>query len=189
MLVRSSPGRRRGEECASRWPTTQPRQQARTARRTCSVGGWPILRGKKRMRAAHFTGLERGGHGLLKPVPSACRDVGAVEPWPTAWGGTHLALAHTTTTPTSPHCAARVLCGRSVDSYGSREEKDAGRALKDSNAVATTFGNPCRRIATVPSRRDLAHSVGRNAHRVGPHHNHANKPALRSARALWAVGR
>ena len=51
---------------------------------------------------------------VRRPAPLACRDVGGVEPRPTAWGGARPALGHNTTTP-SPNCVACVLCGRSSD--------------------------------------------------------------------------
>ena len=55
-------------------------------------------------------------------------------------------LAHNTTTP-SPHCAARVLSGRSADT--ARGKKRAGRAPRKSNAVATAARRPCRRSIAV----------------------------------------
>ena len=51
VLVRSSPGRRRGKERAPRWPTTQPRQ-VRTARHASSEDGRPIFHEAKSARAA-----------------------------------------------------------------------------------------------------------------------------------------
>ena len=65
--------------------TTQPRQ-VRTSRfvprAPWAVG--PCVTERK-ARGPRATGFERGVLELLKPVPSACRCVGAVEPRPTRW--------------------------------------------------------------------------------------------------------
>ena len=105
VLVRWSPGRRRGEERSPRWATTQP-CQVHTSRRACSVGNRLIFHGTKCAWADNYY--------ISSPVPPTCREVGAVEPRPTAWGGERPALGHITTTQ-SLHCEARVLRGWSAD--------------------------------------------------------------------------
>ena len=62
VLVRSSPGRQRGEECAPRWPTTQPRQvRAAPARAPWAVGRISTGRearalcGCTALKSAHWT--------------------------------------------------------------------------------------------------------------------------------------
>ena len=56
VLMHPSPGRRRGDECAPSWATTQPRR-ARTTWRACFVGDRPILHGAK-ARGPHATGFQ-----------------------------------------------------------------------------------------------------------------------------------
>ena len=120
VLVHSSLSRWLGEERASRWATTQPRQ-VRTARRELRRQSadtpWDVK------RAGH-TELERAGHDIPKPVPPTCRGVAVVDSRPMARGGARVALVHNTTTP-SPHCAARApwAVGRF-----SATQKRAGRA-------------------------------------------------------------
>ena len=127
MLVRSSPGRRRGEERAPRWAITQPPRQMRTAGRGCSVDGRPMYRVAKSAWAVRH-GIKNGNQNRSNVVPPICRGVGSVKPRPTAWGGARPALGHNTTTP-SAHRGARMLRGWSVDI--SRYKKRAGRAPKD----------------------------------------------------------
>ena len=103
VLVRSSPGRRRGEKRAPRWPTTQPRQVCQRARAQWAVGRFSTGRKVRGMRATAF---ERNNQDLSNVVPLTCFSVCAVEPQPTAWGGACSALSRNTTTP-SPRCSAR----------------------------------------------------------------------------------
>ena len=95
------------------------------------------------------TGFACSDHEPSKPVPPTCRNVGAVVPWPTVWGGVRPALPYNTTTP-SPHCAAREVRGRSAD-YP-RGEKRAGRAKQNSHAAAANLPSPCRRPVAVLKR-------------------------------------
>ena len=67
----------------------------------------------RKARGSHATGVERGDRKLTKPLPPTSRGVGVVEPRSTARGEARPAFAHDTSTP-SPHCVARVLCGRLV---------------------------------------------------------------------------
>ena len=102
VLVRSSLGRRHGEERAPRWATTQPRQ-VHTALRACSVGGRPILpRGEKRAGRA-----PRDSNAVIKPFEAGAADLSrCCCGRASADGVGRTALAHNTTTP-SAHYAAR----------------------------------------------------------------------------------
>ena len=102
VLVQSRLSRRLGEELASPWVTTQPRQVC-TALRELRWQSADTLWGIK--RAGH-TELECADHDIPKPVPPTCRGVGVVDSRPMARGRVRLALAHNTTTP-SPNCVAR----------------------------------------------------------------------------------
>ena len=66
-------------------------------------------------------------------------------------------MAHNTTTP-SPHCAARVLRGRSANTP--RDEKRAGRAPPDLHATAASVYSPCQRPVTVLVRSILGRRRG-----------------------------
>ena len=133
----SSLGQRHGEERGPRLPTTQPRQVS-TARLCGTCAPWAIGRYStgREARGPRAAKCVRGDHDLSKPVPPTCRGVGAVEPRPATRGRARPALAHNTTTP-SPHCAARVLHGRSVETP--QGEKRAGRASRNSYTVSATF--------------------------------------------------
>ena len=85
---------------------TQHNNARSALRGACSVDGRPILSTRRRVRGPGAMGPVRGVHEVSKPVPPTSRGVGALEPWPMAWGRAHPALAHNTTTP-SAHCAER----------------------------------------------------------------------------------
>ena len=60
VLMRSSPGQRRGEECVPRWTTNNHSNSAlRATRRACSVGSRPILHPAKArgMRASNLNAV------------------------------------------------------------------------------------------------------------------------------------
>ena len=87
VLVRSSLGRRHGEERAPRWATTQPRQ-ARIVRRAYLSTPWAVGRysaGQKE-RGPRTTVSKYGDHIVENESPTR-HGVGAVEPRPTAWVG------------------------------------------------------------------------------------------------------
>ena len=94
-------------------------------------------------------------------------------------------LGHNATTP-SPHCAARVLRGRSADTV--RGGKRAGHAPRYSNAVITIFQKPCRQPAAVLLRSSLGRRREEARATRWAKHNHA-KSALRGACAPWPVNR
>jgi len=144
VMVRSSPGRRRGRSA----PRVGPQHNhAKSALRGAHVS-WAVGRYStgRTARGPLVTRFERGVHDLPKLVPPTCRGVGAVEPRPTAWGGVRLLLGDNTTMPSPQSGVWRVLYGRSVNI---RRGKRAGRAPRDSNWVATT-----NLTAVLPSCRD-----------------------------------
>ena len=114
-------------------------------------------------------------------LPTCC-GVCAVELGWTAQGGARPTLGHNTAT-SSPHCAARVLRGRTATTP--RGEQCAGRASRNFNAVVTTFRTLRYQPAAVLLRSSLGRRVARSAPRIGPQHNHATS-ALRVLRGRRA---
>ena len=123
VLVRSSLGQSRWEECASRWATIQSFQVRRAACGACSMSGRPILDGAKSERGA--------GHGTKPRSPQTFTHRAAVLSW--WWCGRASAdgvgrspprVGHIATP--SLHSKARVLCERSV--VAPRREKRTGRS-------------------------------------------------------------
>ena len=142
-----------------------------------AVGRYSTRRNARGPRATEF---ERGDHELSVSVPPTCRDVGAVEPWPTVWRGVRPALAYNTTTP-SPHCAARVVRGRSTGRpiiHGAKSAQAARHGIRTRRL--RTFEVRPADLSRRWSGRSPYDGVGRNAPRVDPQHNHA-KSALRCA--------
>ena len=139
VLLRSSLGRRCGEERALRWATSQPRQ-VRTAQRACSVGYRPMSCGVKCGRAMR--------HGIqtrrVKPVKDRAADLSP------CWCGRASADVVGRSVPRvgpqrnqpSPHCAASVLRERSANT--SRGENCAGRTPQYSNVTVPNVRIPCR---------------------------------------------
>ena len=147
VLVRLSPIRRRGEERALRWPTTHAKSALHGAHAACTVSQYSV---ERKLLGPRATAFKHGDHSLSEPVPATCRGVGAVEPWPMVWGGARHALIHNSLVF---RIAWRVCHERSA--YAPRDETRPGRAPRESNAVVTTFRNPCRRPVAVLVRSSL----------------------------------
>ena len=175
VLVRSSPGRRRAEECAPRWATTRP-FQARAAcyAATCSVGGRPTLHGTKSARA------ERDGikTWFSRPLETRAADMSR---W---WCGRASAdgvrrSAHRVgpqhNRAKSALRGAQLLRARSADT--TRGKKREGRAARNSNVVLTAFRKPCaadlwqclRGRASTDNVETSAPASGHNTTTPSPH--------------------
>ena len=99
------------------WGGARPALAAKTTTpsppaHTCSVGGWLVLNGAKRARAAPHQICELYLRPF-NPQPTTSRGDGEEEPRPTAWGGAHPALAVKTTT-LSPQARACSVAGGPV---------------------------------------------------------------------------
>ena len=125
---------------------------------------------------------------VIETLRSRCRrsrGVGAVKPRPTVRRGARPAFAHDTSTP-SPHCVARVLCGRLV--LAPRSES----AWATSHGIQTRGQEPIAACAADLPRcwrgRASANGTERRAPRVSAQHNRAMS-VLCGVRAPYAVGR
>ena len=182
--MRSSSGRRRGRSA----PRIGPQHNnAKSALRGAHVS-WAVGRysSGRTARGPLVASIVRGGHDLPNLVPPTCRNFGAVELRPTAWGGVCPLLGHNTTMPSPQSGVWRVLLGRLANTR--QVEKRAGCAPRDSNGMATTSLKsvpPTCRGGDAAEPRPTA--LG-GAPRVGRQHDHG-KSALRGAHVSWAVGR
>ena len=166
---RCQANRRRGEKCAPRWATTQPRQ-VRTTRHACSVGGLPILHWAKSAWAAyHGIHLRRPRpfevhtSGLLRRLcgrVSASGVVGARPRWPA-------------TQPRQVRTARRVLRGPLL--HGSNSARAARQGVRTRRL--RFFADPSRWWCG----RAPADGVGRSVPRQH------TKPALCGGRTPRAV--
>ena len=103
------------------------------------------------------TRCQRDDQNLSKVVLPTCHGVSAVEPRPTARGGTCSALAHSTTAP-SPCCEARAPWAVGRNSTG---RKARGTRATGLNAVAKTSRRTCCQPATVLVRSSPGRQRGK----------------------------
>ena len=132
LLSKKSLGQRRGVDRALRWPQKQQRQVRQRARAPWAVGQFSTRRSA---RGPIGTETERYDHGVPKPQPPTCRNVGEEEPRPTAWVGACPELAAKITAP-SPQTRACSVGGRPVLPRG---EARAGCAARELNFMARHF--------------------------------------------------
>ena len=164
VLVRWIPGRPRGEERDLHLPQHNNAKSAlRGARAPWAVGRCSM---RRKGRGPRATGSERGGLYLLTRVRSTCHGDDALEPWPTALGEACPKIGHNTTMP-SPHCAARVLCGRPVGTlFGAKSARAARRWTRSRESLFVSVGAPD--LSRCWCGRAPAGGVGRSASYVGP---------------------
>ena len=150
--------------------TTQPRQ-VRTAR-LLARAPWAVgpCVTERKARGPRATGFERGVLELSKPVPSACRCVGAVEPRPTRWEERPPRWA---TTQPRQVCTARHV--RSVRGRPIHHRAKSERAAR--LKMQMRYPAPSKPRAADVSLwwcgRAWADGMRRSAPRLGPQHNRA----------------